>query len=98
MTTTHDEIDNLLTTLFEGARPDGTLEDRLVAAFRATRPTLVIHPMVRKAAVGVAAAILLGGAGFTVTRVEQQKVVERQKFSDNTRGNRAQSTVLFDDG
>src|SRR4051794_33891807 len=67
---THAEMDNLLTSIFAGARPDAGLEDRLVAGFRGTRPALVIHPMVRKAAIGVAAAILLGGAGFAVMHAE----------------------------
>ncbi len=43
----------------------------MVAYLRAApAPPLTLHPLVRKAAVGVAAAILLGAVGFAVTRLE----------------------------
>src|SRR6476661_7928154 len=56
--------DRELQATFAADVPDERFEDRLVAAFRDAGPRMVIHPMVRRAAVGVAAAILLGGVGF----------------------------------
>src|SRR5215203_4432134 len=72
MTTHDDALHNLLETVFAAARPEGGLEDRVIAQFRdrAGRQAMVLHPVVRRAAVGVAAAILLGGVGFVVTREE----------------------------
>ena len=66
---THDELDNMMNNVFADARPDEGLEDRLVARMRKARlPRLNLHPFVYRAAVGVAAAIMLGGVGFAVTR------------------------------
>src|SRR5687768_15344340 len=64
------DTDNEMDALFAAARPDGALEDRVIGRLRSARRMPVVHPMVRRAAVGVAAAILLGGAGFVVTHAE----------------------------
>lgn len=61
------EFDGSIASLLSDARPDPGLEDRMVGAIRhsarsrSTRPT---HPMVRRAAIGIAATILLGGFGY----------------------------------
>jgi glycine cleavage system regulatory protein len=67
-----EAADRELDELFAAARPGDGLEDRVIGRLRAVRrPPMVLHPMVRRAAVGVAAAILLGGVGFAVTQAEQ---------------------------
>src|SRR5687767_10960636 len=74
--------DREMDALFAAARPDDALEDRVIGRLRAARrsPSIAVHPMVRRAAVGVAAAILLGGAGFIVT---QGDAVQRVKTASN---------------
>src|SRR5688500_12393534 len=70
-----ETADRELEELFAAARPDRGLEDRVVARLRAVkRPPMVLHPMVRRAAIGVAATILLGGVGFAVTQAEKRGV------------------------
>ena len=60
--------------LFATARPADGLEDRLVGAFRrgaAWRPSRLrigFHPAIRRAAIGVAAALMLGGFGYVATQ------------------------------
>lgn len=62
--------DQLLRQLFADARPPADLEDRLVRGLRSARPALpLIHPLVRRAAIGVAAALLLGGFGYVANEV-----------------------------
>src|SRR6476469_10275586 len=63
-----------LQALFDAARPGEGLEDRLVTGFRdeglrnRMRLRLPLHPAIRRAAAGVAAALLLGGFGYVATR------------------------------
>lgn len=60
--------DHSLRELFAHARPPADLEDRLVGALRSARPQMpMLHPMVRRAAIGVAAALLLGGFGYVAS-------------------------------
>ncbi|HZN66944.1 MAG TPA: DUF4349 domain-containing protein [Tepidisphaeraceae bacterium] len=69
------EEDAKMTQLFSAAHPAAGFEDRLVAAFRTgereedlqNKSRLFIHPMVRRAATGVAAALLLGGFGYVAS-------------------------------
>ena len=64
--------DASLRELFAGAAPAAGFEDRLVARLRSARqPWPVLHPMVRRAATGVAAAVMLGGFGFVASRSMQ---------------------------
>src|SRR5579859_3574541 len=63
-------LETQMTAMFAGARPTEGFEDRIIQKFRkrgtrAGRP--LIHPMVRKVASAVAAAVVLGGAGVVVT-------------------------------
>src|SRR6478609_4719207 len=69
------ENDMTMINLFEGVRPDASFEDRLLGRLRdkynvrglASRMSgrlSTVHPMIRRAATGVAAAILLAGVGF----------------------------------
>src|SRR5215831_9633731 len=62
-------LEDRMTVMFAGARPGQGFEDRIIQKFRkrGTRSgPPVIHPMVRRVAVGVAAAIVLGGMGVAV--------------------------------
>src|SRR3954471_16593922 len=65
-----EAADRELDALFAADRPGRDFEDRLIAGVRKSRAPLAVHPIVRRAAVGVAAAILLGTAGFVVTRTD----------------------------
>ena len=63
-------LEDRMTAIFAGAQPSGGFEDRIIQKFRtsgsrAGRP--LIHPMVRKVAGAVAAAVVLGGTGVVVT-------------------------------
>src|SRR3954464_11138947 len=63
--------DASLRELFAGAGPRAGFEDRLVERLRwPARPTaaVLLHPMVRRAATGVAAAVLLAGFGYVATQ------------------------------
>lgn len=79
-----EAADRELDELFAAARPDGGLEDRVIGRLRAvrSRPPMTLHPMVRRAAVGVAATILLGGVGFAVTQAERQNGSSLFSFLD----------------
>lgn len=63
------EDDETMTALFAHARPNQDFEDRLIQNLRAARPPRgpLLHPMVRRAAVGIAATIVMGGVGVVVT-------------------------------
>src|SRR5688500_18326559 len=83
-TMTHDEIDNRMNDVFADARPGGGLEDRVIAGVRKVHlPRLNLHPMVRRAALGVAAAVMLGGVGFAVTQPALQSM--RMRTASNLR-------------
>lgn len=57
-----------LVALFADAKPSPGFEDRLIRSLRETKPPRTwIHPMVRRAATGVAAALLLASAGYVVS-------------------------------
>src|SRR5262249_17454644 len=65
-----------MTALFASPRPMAGFEDRIIQRLRLGResrlnwrPNWRIHPAVGKAVAGVAAAIVLAGAGYTVTRM-----------------------------
>ena len=66
--------ENHLNDLFAGARPRIGLEDRIVGYFQAQarhdyrRLRIHLHPAVRRAAIGVAAAVMLGGFGFVASQ------------------------------
>src|SRR5438874_132227 len=61
--------DASLRDLFVDARPPADLEDRLVERLRGARPQRpLLHPMVRRAATGVAAALMLGGFGYVANQ------------------------------
>src|SRR5215211_4837398 len=95
MTHDHDdaddrELDKMMDAAFADARPDAGLEDRVIARLRGADrwrlprvSALHVHPLVRRAAVGVAAAILLASAGFVATRVDDQP--NRIKSASNLR-------------
>ncbi|HWE95277.1 MAG TPA: DUF4349 domain-containing protein [Tepidisphaeraceae bacterium] len=62
--------DAMLAGLFSSARPVPGFEDRVIQRLRVrpSRPSRpIVHPMVRRAAVGIAASLLLGGIGFVGT-------------------------------
>ncbi|MDB5330782.1 MAG: hypothetical protein JWP03_1933, partial [Phycisphaerales bacterium] len=62
--------DTMLAGLFSSARPVPGFEDRVIQRLRVrpSRPSRpIVHPMVRRAAVGIAASLLLGGIGFVGT-------------------------------
>lgn len=61
-------MDASLHTLFDKMAPDRGFEDRLIARFREKTTRRALHPMVRRAAIGVAASILLGSVGFYAQR------------------------------
>src|ERR1051326_2310845 len=68
------QTDAQLANLFRDAVPDGGFEDRMIDRLRLTRAhrlRIYIHPAVRKAALGVAAAVLLGGFGYVATNAVQ---------------------------
>ena len=59
-----------LRSLFNAARPAAGFEDRIVQKLRSA-PALrrpILHPMVRRVATGIAAAILVAGAGVVVSK------------------------------
>ncbi len=57
-------MDDSLHALFDPTAPDGDFEDRMIAGFREKTTHRTLHPMVRRAAIGVAASILLGSVGY----------------------------------
>jgi glycine cleavage system regulatory protein len=64
------ELETAMTAMFAGTRPGEGFEDRIIQKFRKTgsragRP--LVHPAVRRVAVGVAAAIALAGTGVTIS-------------------------------
>src|SRR4051812_30118471 len=65
--------DESLRQLFADARPPADLEDRLVERLRGARQHRpMIHPMVRGAATGVAAAVLLAGFGYLANQAMEK--------------------------
>jgi anti-sigma factor RsiW/glycine cleavage system regulatory protein len=59
------QMDAAMNQMFALARPAGGFEDRLIQGLRnAGRRRRWVHPMVRRVATGVAAAILLGSVGY----------------------------------
>ncbi|MEO6436193.1 MAG: zf-HC2 domain-containing protein, partial [Tepidisphaeraceae bacterium] len=73
------EAEARMTALFAGAAPVAGFEDRVIQRLRLGRerrnwmqPNWV-HPAVRKAVTGVAAAVLLGGFGFVATQVIEKE-------------------------
>src|SRR4051794_859196 len=65
--------DASLRDLFADARPPADLEDRLVERLRGARQHWpVLHPMVRRAATGVAAAVLLAGFGYVANQAMEE--------------------------
>jgi len=73
-------MDDSLQSLFKNVSPDRGFENRIVARFRQKthRP---LHPMVRRAAIGVAATILLGSAGYFFQQNSQR--LERLRSASN---------------
>jgi len=63
------EADAALRAMFRDARPAEAFEDRIIRNLRITRAPrrTLLHPMVRRTATAVAAAVLLTGAGVVVT-------------------------------
>jgi prepilin-type processing-associated H-X9-DG protein len=61
-------MDDTLATAFKNTAPADDFEDRLIARFRQKTTATTLHPMVRRAAIGVAAAILLGAVGLGVNQ------------------------------
>jgi len=59
-----------LKSIFAGAHPSGTFEDRIIEGFRmrSSRRLFLIQPSVRRAAFAAAAAVLLTGAGVVVSQ------------------------------
>ena len=53
-------MDDSLQSLFDNVSPGRGFEDRMVAGFRQKTTRHTLHPMVRRAAIGVAATILFG--------------------------------------
>lgn len=59
------DMDATMNQLFADARPAGGFEDRLIQRLRQLpRRRRFVHPMVRRVATGVAAAIMLAGVGY----------------------------------
>jgi ACT domain-containing protein len=56
-------MDDSLQQMFAMAKPGEGFEDRMIARFRQQTTRRTLHPFVRRAAIGVAAAILMGSAG-----------------------------------
>lgn len=60
--------DKTMQAAFAGSVPGAEFEQRIIAGLRQRwTPRLVIHPMVRRAAAGVAAVLVLGAIGYTTT-------------------------------
>src|SRR2546421_10124486 len=82
------QTDAQLANLFREIVPDGDFEDRMIDAVRQTRRLrlrIYIPPAVRKAALGVAAAVMLGGFGYVATNAVQQAESNRVKAASNLR-------------
>ena len=69
------ETDRAMQRFFAAARPDAGFEDRVIGRLRGEprrrklpRALPSVHPLVRRAATGVAAAVLLGGVGYAAHR------------------------------
>jgi hypothetical protein len=59
--------DAALNDLFAGVRPPADFEDRMIQAIALPQPWVIrpiIHPMVRRVAIGVAASLMIGGIGY----------------------------------
>jgi hypothetical protein len=76
-------MDESLRSLFDNVSPGRGFEDRMVAGFRQKTTRHTLHPMVRRAAIGVAASILLSSAGYFFQRNMQQ--LERMRSASNMR-------------
>ena len=68
--------DASLRALYSGAHPPADLEDRVVDRLWTARPAqlpkvIPLHAVVRRAAVGVAAAVMLGGFGYVASRAAE---------------------------
>src|SRR2546421_8350440 len=76
------QTDAQLANLSRDIVPDGDFEDRMIDAVRQTRRNrlrIYIHPAVRKAALGVAAAVMLGGFGYVATNAVKKMEEGRQQ-------------------
>ena len=76
------EADGDLRTLFCDARPKAGFEDRIVQKLRFASSLRwpIIHPMVKRVATGIAAAVLVGTAGIVVS-----SSIDRGSFSEGQR-------------
>ncbi len=87
------EVEGKLTGMFESARADEGLEDRVIQRLRSEPARRRwFHPSISFAATGIAATIVLGGFGFMVNRAMERggmvgldSLTNRQKVASNLR-------------
>jgi anti-sigma factor RsiW len=60
-----EQTEKTMTQLFAAVAPDPDFENRILGRLRFSAPRLRINPIVQRAAVAAAAAMVLGGAGWS---------------------------------
>jgi hypothetical protein len=63
-----EQTEKKMTQLFAAIAPGTNFEDQLLGRLRLSAPLLRINPLVRRAAIAAAAAIVLGGFGYVANR------------------------------
>jgi len=81
------EQDRRLNELFAEVRPREGLEDRIVRGLRGRwwRRLTLVHPMVRRVAAGVAAAVVLGAVGYhagSLMEMKQERVTSASGLTE----------------
>jgi uncharacterized membrane protein YgcG len=79
--------------LFADVAPSADFEDRVIQRLRREprhrfslpRPNLRLHPAVRRAAVAVAATILIAGVGYVASSVMENRQAQRTQVASNLR-------------
>ncbi len=90
-------FDASMSALLTDARPDSGLEDRVLASFRKSAPRPRLHPNVRRAAIGIAATIVLGGLGYVATNALESGQLPFFGGRDRYAAGQALSTISRDD-
>ncbi len=67
-----ESFDASLKQIFTGAAPAAGFEDRMVAGLGRSVRGPLLHPAVRRAAIGIAATVLLGGFGYVASQAIEQ--------------------------
>ena len=88
--------EQVMQVIFAGNMPGADFEDSIIADLRHKwTPRLVIHPMVRRAAIGVAAVLVLGAMGYSTSMVLERGGLPTLVSSNGTNGGFAVGPFRF---